>query len=121
MTADLFSEPVCVVIVDEGIAEDEVHRGLGDALPQRVASWQDQGYLAAITTLRPQLIVVWGIQEELLHERCRLVASLFSRFEPTVISATMAEESQGAPHLTVQQLGAGATAQIRGLRDVQLP
>jgi hypothetical protein len=121
MKADLFSEPVCVVIVDEGVADSEIHRGLGDTLPRRVVSWQNQDYLAAIMTLRPQVIVVWGNQAELVHERCRLVASLFSKFEPTVISAVMPDGAPGELQLTVQQLGVGATAQIRRLDDVRLP
>ncbi|MGZ3680627.1 MAG: hypothetical protein ACXWQR_19165, partial [Ktedonobacterales bacterium] len=77
-----------MVIADEGVSEGEVRRYLGDSLPLRVVSWQDQKYLAAITELRPQVIAVWGNVEELVDERCQLVASLFSRFEPTVLSVT---------------------------------
>lgn len=121
MTVEPFSEPVCVVIVGQDISEDEARRYLGDLLPLRVVSWQRQNYLAAITELRPQVIAVWANTEELVHERCQLVASLFSYFEPTVISVTVPDAQPNAPRLMVQRLGAGATVQIAKLSDVKLP
>src|SRR4051794_11282461 len=39
MTAEPFSEPVCVVIADENVSEAEARRCLGDSLPLRVVSW----------------------------------------------------------------------------------
>jgi hypothetical protein len=64
---------------------------------------------------------VWGDPEELVHERCQLVASLFSTFEPTVIGATMADMPEYAYRFTVQHLGLGATVRITDLSDIQLP
>lgn len=120
MTVEPFSDPVCVVIVDENITESEAHRRLGDSLPLRIVSWQSHKYLAAITELRPQVIVVWAKAEELVYERCQLIASLFSRFEPTVISATNPDMQSETPRLMVQQLGVGMTAQIASLSDLHL-
>jgi len=121
MAVEPFSEPVCVVIADEDVAEAEVRRCLGDSLPLRIVSWQDQKYLAAITELRPQVIGVWGNVEELVDERCQLVASLFSRFEPTVLSVIITDVPPGLPRLILRQLGAGATAQITSLSKLYLP
>lgn len=121
MSVELFSEPVCVVIADADVAEDEVRRHLGDSLPLRIVSWQDQKYLAAITELRPQVIAVWGNVEELVDERCQLVASLFSRFETTVIGVTMPDVPPVPPRLVVRQLGAGATVEITSLSKLHLP
>lgn len=121
MTVEPFSDPVCVVIVDEDIRESEARRCLGDSLPLRIVSWQNHSYLTAITELRPQVIVVWARAEELVHERCQLIASLFSRFEPTVISLTKSDTHSDTPRLVVQQLGAGTTAQIARLSDLHLP
>lgn len=115
------SEPVCVVIADDDIAEEEVRRRLGNSLPLRVVSWGDHSYLAAIRDLRPAAIVVLGADEKLVHDQCRLVASLFSSCAATVISATMTEAPSRALHLLVQQLGTGAAAQIASLSDLQLP
>jgi hypothetical protein len=113
------TEPVCVAIADDDIAEGEVRRCLGDALPLRVVAWGDQNYLAAITALRPAVIVVLGADERLAYDRCQLVASLLSSYTPTVISATLTEAS--SCHLRVQLLGTGATVQIASLSDLQLP
>ena len=121
MTTERFSEPVCVVIVDEGVTEAAVHQHLGSVLPLRVVSWQRQVYMSVVTTLRPQVIVVWGEPEELVHERCQLVASLFSAFEPTVVSATIANVPGHAHQLAVQQLGVGASIRITDLSNIQLP
>lgn len=121
MTVEPFAEPVCVVIVDEDTPEDEVLRLFRDSLPLRVVSWQSQSYVAAITALRPQIIAVWAHEEALVRERCQLIASLFSRFEPTVLSVTLADPQSGTPRILVQQLGAGATVAIRSLIDIQLP
>ncbi|MGZ3663360.1 MAG: hypothetical protein ACXVCO_03960 [Ktedonobacterales bacterium] len=110
-----------MVIADEGVSEGEVRRYLGDSLPLRVVSWQDQKYLATITELRPQVIAVWGTVEELVDERCQLVASLFSRFEPTVLSVTMTDVLPGLPLLVLRQLGAGTTVQIASLSKLRLP
>jgi hypothetical protein len=120
MTPVSSSEPVGVVIVDQGIAEADVHQHLGDSLPLRIVSWQDQSYLATIVALRPQVIIIWGAPETLVHERSQLIASLFSVFAPTTISATIMSES-GTPCLIVEQLGAGATVRIAELSDVLLP
>lgn len=120
MTAEPFSEPVCVVIADEHVSEAEARRCLGDSLPLRVVSWESQNYLAAITELHPKVIAVWANTEELVHERCQLIASLFSRLEPTVLSITMPDVLSDAPLLEVQQLGAGTTVQIARLSDLQL-
>ncbi len=121
MTVEPFSDPVCVVIADKDITEGEARRCLGDSLPLRIVSWQSQNYLAAITELRPQVIVVWAKGEELVHERCQLIASLFSRFEPTVISVANTDVPSEIPRLLVQQLGAGTTAQIARLSNLHLP
>lgn len=121
MPEEPLSEPVCVVIAGERTEEDAVRRCLGDSLPLRVVSWQNQDYLGTITALRPQVIVIWGAIDDLVHERCQLLASLFSSFAPTVISAIGATGPAGAPHLMVQQLGIGARVRIAGLRDVHLP
>lgn len=120
MTAEPFSEPVCVVIADEHVSEAEARRCLGDSLPLRVVSWESQNYLAAITELHPKVIAVWANTEELVHERCQLIASLFSRLEPTVLSITMPDVLSDAPLLEVQQLGAGTTVQIARLSDLHL-
>ena len=116
-----FSEPVCVVVADDGIAEDDVRHQLGDSLPLRVVWWGDRDYLATVAALRPTVIVVLGADKGLAHDRCRLIACLFSGSAPTVISAEMMAAPSGAPHLLVQQLGTGATVQIASLSDVELP
>ena len=115
------SEPVCVIITDDNIADDDARRCLGDALPLRMVSWGDKSYLAIISALRPGVIVVLGADEGLLQDRCKLIASLFSNLEPTVISAKMADASVFAPQLLVEQLGAGAAVQIASLSDLKLP
>jgi hypothetical protein len=116
-----FSEPVCVVIADDGIAEDDVRHHLGDSLPLRVVWWGGRDYLATVKALRPAVIVVLGADEGLAHDRCRLVACLFSGSAPTVMSATLLDAPSSAPHLLVQQLGASAAVQIASLGDVELP
>ncbi len=121
ITVGLVSEPVCVVITDDGIAEDEVRRRLGNSLPLRIVSWGDQNYLTIISALRPAVIVVLGADEGLLQNRCKLVASLFSNLEPTVISAKIADASEFAPELLIEQLGAGTAVQIASLSDLKLP
>ena len=124
MAVEPLSEPVCVVIADEDISQDEARDCLGDSLPVRVVFWQDPSYVATITALRPQVIVVlaeWGTPDALVRERCQLIASLFSSFAPTVISATMSSLPIGAPCLVVQQLGTGATVKIGGLSALRLP
>jgi len=117
----LFSEPVCVVIADDGITESEVRRSLGDLLPLRVVWWGDRDYLAVITALRPAVIVVLGSNEELMQDCCQLLASLFSSSAPTAISARMTGAPSDAPHLLIQRLGTGALAQIASLSDLRLP
>ncbi len=116
-----FSEPVCVVIADDGIAEDDVRHHFGDSLPLRVVWWGDRDYLATVAALRPAVIVVLGADEDLVHDRCQLVACLFSGSAPTVIGAKLTDTLSGAPHLLVQQLGAGAAVQIASLGNLELP
>jgi hypothetical protein len=116
-----FSEPVGVVIAEDGISEGEVRRSLGDLLPLRVVWWGDRDYLAVIRALRPAVIVVLGSNDELTRDCCRLLASLFSNDAPTAISALMTGAPPGALRLQIQQLGTGASAQIASLSDLQLP
>jgi hypothetical protein len=115
-----FSEPVAVVIADDGISEGEVRRSLGDSLPLRVVWWGDRDYLKAIQDLRPAVIVVLGANDELTRDCCRLLASLFSSSAPTAISAWMTGASSGAPHLHIYQLGTGVSAYIASLSDLRL-
>jgi hypothetical protein len=116
-----FLEPVGVVIAEDGISEGEVRRSLGDFLPLRVVWWGDRNYLAVIRALRPAVIVVLGSNDELTRDCCRLLASLLSSNAPTGISARMTGAPPGAPHLQIQQLGAGSSAQIASLSDLLLP
>lgn len=114
-----FSEPVCVVIAEDGIGEDEARRSLGDLLPLRVVWWGDGDYLEVIRALRPAVIVVIGANDELTRDCCRLLACLLSSGAPTAISAWMTGAPAGAPHLHVLQLGTGASAHITSLSDLQ--
>ncbi len=115
-----FTEPVCVVITDLEMGEDMVRSLLGDSLPLRVVSWEGQKYLAAITSLRPRVIVVLDSDGELLQQRAQLIASLFSSYPPTVISATLAESPLAAPRLLLHELGAGTVVRITAVSDVLL-
>jgi hypothetical protein len=111
----LFSEPIGVVIAEDGISEDEVQRSIGDLLPLRVAWWGERDYLEVIRALRPAVIVVLGSNDELTRDRCRLLACLLSSNAPTAISAWITGAPSGAPHLRILQLGTGASAQIASL------
>jgi hypothetical protein len=116
-----FSEPVCVVIADDGISEGEVRRSLGDLLPLRVVWWGDRDYLEVIRSLQPAIIAVLGSNDKLTRDCCRLLACLLSSNAPTAISAQMTGAPSGAPHLHILQLGTGASAHIASLSDLQAP
>lgn len=109
---------VCVVIAGDDVSEADVRQSLGDWLPIRLASWNHRAYQAVIRSLRPQVIVVVADSADLAWDCGRLVACLFSRFEPTVVSATLAAHAAEPPRLVVHQLGTSAQVEIASLRNV---
>ena len=119
-----FDNRVCVVITDESNPEDTVHRWLGDTLPLRITSWQRHAYQEVIRRLRPRVVVVLGSNANLAWDSGRLVACLFARFEPTVISAAIAGDSVNdpkvLPHLLIHGLGSRAQAELASLADLLL-
>jgi hypothetical protein len=115
-----FSEPVGVVIAEDGISEGDVRRSLGDLLPLRVVWWGNQDYVEVISALRPVVIVVLGSNDELTRDCCRLLACLFSGGAPTAISAWMVGAPSAAPNLQIHLLGTGASAHIASLSDLRL-
>ncbi len=115
-----YAEPVCVAIASADIAEDEVRRLLSAELPLRVARWEDRGYLPIIRGLRPRVIVVVTRSEQLADDSAALIAALFARFGPTVVSATVAGSDDGELQLVVHQLGTSTRVRIHRLNDLQL-
>jgi hypothetical protein len=113
-----FSGYVCVVIVDDEVAEEAVRQCLDTALPIHVTRWQD--YLDDIRELCPRMIVVLGKEDVLTQEQADLVATLFARGEPTVISGTLSAGLGQGCHLVIHRLGSGAKAQVDAIRDVLL-
>ena len=115
-----YANRVCVVIVESALSDDAVRRWLGDALPIRIAPWRDREYYTAIRRLRPRLIAVLEATAELAWESGILIACLFGRFEPTVLSAVIPRDPSARPPLTVHRLGVQAEARIAALDDLTL-
>jgi hypothetical protein len=115
-----FTDYVCVVIADDEVAEDTVRQSLHTALPIHVTRWQGQAYLADIRELRPRMIVVLGKDDVLAQEQAELVATLFARGEPTVVSGTASARLGLGCHLVIHRLGSAAKARVDAIRDVLL-
>src|SRR5262249_12676434 len=104
-TSRAFSEYVCVVIADDEIAGETVRQCLETALPIYVTRWHDQEYLADIHALCPRMIIVLGKDDVSAQEQADLVAALFTREEPTVLSGTLATRPGLGCHLVLHRLG----------------
>lgn len=119
-----FNNRICVVIADEATSEEVVRRWLGDTLPLRVTSWGHRAYQEVIRRLRPRVVVVLATNRDLAWDNGTLVACLFARFEPTVVSATLARESASdlgsPPHLLVHHLGFRAQTELASLAELVL-
>ena len=111
---------VCVVICDEDIPEHWLRPLLSVTCPMRFVSWKSRSYRTVIQRLQPCTIVAAAPTPELALDSARLISCLFSRFEPTVISATISAQPDGDVQLAVEHLGPGATARITSLSDVSL-
>ena len=119
-----FNNRVCVVITDESNAADSVRRWLGDSLPLRVTSWRRHAYQEVIRRLRPRVVVVLGSNPNLTWDSGSLVACLFARFEPTVISASIATGAESdpklLPRLLIHRLGSRAQVELASLAELIL-
>lgn len=119
-----FDNRVCVVIADEATAEETVRRWLGDALPLRITSWRHHAYQEVIRRLRPRVVVVLADNPDLAWDSANLIACLFSRFEPTVVSASFTTgaptESLALPHLLLHHLGFRTQSGIASLAELTL-
>jgi len=122
-------ERVGVVIWDGSVPEEELRRQLDGALPLRFVRWQDRGYLATISQLRPRVIVVVEPDDELAADAAGLLALLVTSYTPTIVAVTWSPVSAysgsgtgyiPAVHLLVRQLGPMASAWIESLADLQL-
>lgn len=115
-----FSAYICVVIADDEIAEETVRQCLDTVLPIYVTRWHEQDYLADIRALCPRIIVVMGKEDLLAQEQADLVATLFTREDPTVISGALSARPGLGCHLVLHRLGSGAKARVDSIRDVLL-
>ncbi len=114
MDAAVFNERVCVVISQPDIAESDVRRRLGSAMPLKFTHWENRAFMAAIRSLRPRVIVVVTVDER-ARDYAALLCALLDSDAPTIVMLTMAQE-----YLAIQQLGAGARIRIRSLDDLNL-
>lgn len=119
-----FDNRVCVVIADEATAEEAVRRWLGDALPLRVTSWRHRAYQEVIRRLRPRVVVVLADNPDLAWDSANLIACLFARFEPTVVSASFTvgspDDPTMRPHLLLHRLGFRAQSSLASLAELTL-
>lgn len=114
MDTALFSERVCVVISPPDIAEDDVRRRLGSALPLSFTRWEHRAYMASIRRLRPCVIVVVSADES-VRDFAALLNALLDSDAPTIAMLALAHE-----YLAIHQLGVGTRARIRSLDDLLL-
>ncbi len=112
MDAAVYNERVCVVISSPGIAEDDVRRRLGSALPLKFTVWEDLEYMAAIRRLKPRVIVV-ATADGRARDYAALLEVLLDSDSPTIATLALAQES-----LVVQQLGTGTLAYVHSLDDL---
>lgn len=128
-TEHLFGNRVGVVIADESISEDVLRRWLGDALPLRITSWRHHAYQEVIRRLRPRVVVVVATNPELAWDSGNLIACLFARFGPTVVSgaaplndraSSRPSETAMPPRLLIHRLGVRAQTELASLADLVL-
>lgn len=117
MSAQYYSEHVCVAIVADDIPSEVAQERLGADFPIRVTRW-NQGYLAAIRQLRPSVIVVVDAEQESARESALLLMVLLDRYAPTIATLTLPtpppEGEPSPPYLMIWSLGYGVAAQIPG-------
>jgi hypothetical protein len=114
MEAAIFSERVCVVISPADIAESDVRRRLGSALPLKFTHWENRAFMGAIRSLRPRVIAVVSVDES-ARDYAALLSALLDSDAPTIVMLAMAHE-----YLAIQQIGAGMRVRIRSLDDLYL-
>jgi hypothetical protein len=113
------TEPVCVVIADATVDEDELRQYLHLSLPVSVTRWEQRQYYATINHLRPCLVIVVSATDQVAQESAALIASLITTVAPTVACLALTTLRLSDPHVIVQQLGSGATARIASLADLR--
>jgi hypothetical protein len=116
-----YARRVCVVISSGLVAEDDLRRILGSALPLHFVEWQRRNYLATIEALQPQVIVVMAETGQLAADSALLLMALLDNAQPTIAGLSIDPTGAQPPELIVWQLGLGAGARFASLLDLRLP